>query len=228
MVSSPPNSFLDEAAEKAMRLEADEAFDGLSLAGKWLLRTLLTQGPLSPDDLINEGSKVGHDVRSMIGFMESASLKFLQIERGKAMRVRCMIAEPYRKYLQGRLREENAMKINLGVLVALGLFLIPAGIVAGGADEVHAYALAFEFTQAGGPPPNSCPSGGPGWIWIARLRFLGPGIVEGGDVSTIVCNGDTPQRIRKKLTDSIQQLAADRGYAVRPVNIVVPTLQRGE
>jgi hypothetical protein len=62
--------------------------------------------------------------------------------------------------------------------------------------------------------------------------FLGPGVgssgVDAGDVSTIVCNGDTPQQIRETLTDRIQQLAADRGYTIKPVNIVVPMLQRGE
>jgi len=122
------------------------------------------------------------------------------------------------------------MKAYLAVIVAVGLFLIPVSAVAGGADEVHAYALAFEFTQSGTPPLNSCPSG-PGWIWIARLMFLGPGVgtsgFDGGDVSALVCNGDTPQQIRETLTASIQQLAADRGYAIKPLNIVVPMLQRG-
>jgi hypothetical protein len=128
------------------------------------------------------------------------------------------------------------MKDYLAVIVALGLFLIPAGAVAGGAAEVHAYALAFEVLPSA-PPLDSCPhepgTSAVGVIWIARnVIFLGPGVgtsgLDSGDVTTIVCNGDTPQQIREKLTDRLQQLAADRGYAVKPVNIVVPMLQRGE
>jgi len=47
-------------------------------------------------------------------------------------------------------------------------------------------------------------------------------------VTIVVCNGDTPQQIRETLTSRIQQLGAGRGYAVKPVSIVVPMLQRGE
>ena len=52
--------------------------------------------------------------------------------------------------------------------------------------------------------------------------------LDGGDVTIVVCNGDTPQQIRETLTSRIQQLGAGRGYAVKPVSIVVPMLQRGE
>jgi|SoiMethySBSTD1v2_1073268.scaffolds.fasta_scaffold157419_5 hypothetical protein len=127
------------------------------------------------------------------------------------------------------------MKSYLAVIAAVVLFLIPAGAVAGGADEVHAYALALETFTA--PSVFSCPTNQSGtstvgWIWIARnVIFLGPGVgtsgLDSGDVTVVVCNGDTPQRIRERLTDSIQQLAADRGYAIKPINIVVPTLQQG-
>ena len=72
-----------------------------------------------------------------------------------------------------------------------------------------------------------------GVVWIARnVVFLGPGVgtsgVDSGDVTTIVCNGDSPQDIREKLTDGIQELGADRGYTVKPGNIVVPSLERGK
>jgi hypothetical protein len=72
-----------------------------------------------------------------------------------------------------------------------------------------------------------------GWTWISRnVIFLGPGVgtsgVDGGDVTIVVCNGDTPQQIREKLTTRIQQSGASRGYTINPVNIVVPMLQRGQ
>ena len=102
--ANPPCGFLDEAGEQEMRLEADAAFDLLSSAEKCLLRALVKHGPLSPDDLLNECARDGHDVRPLITPMESESPKFLQLERSsRPLRVRCMIAARYRKYLAGRL-----------------------------------------------------------------------------------------------------------------------------
>src|SRR5207245_1291515 len=115
---------------------------------------------------------------------------------------------------RGSQREGNAMKSYLAVIVVVGLFLIPAGAIAGGADEVHAYALALETFTA--PSVSSCPTNQSGtstvgWIWIARnVIFLGPGVgtsgLDGGDVTIVVCNGDTPQQIRETLTSRILQL----------------------
>jgi hypothetical protein len=132
------------------------------------------------------------------------------------------------------------MRSYLAVAAALGLFLIPAGAAAAKATEIHAYAAAFEGSGST-PPLDSCPhepgTDNVGVTWIVRnVVFLGPGVgsaavgssgIDVGDVAIVVCNGDTPQQIRENLTDGIQHLAADRGYAIKPVNIVVPTLQRG-
>jgi hypothetical protein len=128
------------------------------------------------------------------------------------------------------------MKSHLAVIAAAGLFLISTCVDAGRAAEIHAYALEFEVLPSA-PPVDACPhdpgASAVGVIWVARnVVFLGPGVgtsgVDSGDVTTIVCNGDTPQQIREKLTAGIQHLAADRGYAVKPANIVMPKLQRGD
>jgi len=61
-----------------------------------------------------------------------------------------------------------------------GAVLDPGCPVAGGADEVHAYALALETFTA--PSVFSCPTkqsgtSALGWIWSARnVIFLGPGV----------------------------------------------------
>jgi hypothetical protein len=131
-------------------------------------------------------------------------------------------------------------KSYLAVIAAVGLFLIPAGVVAERAAEIHAYAVTVEVSGSA-PPLDSCPhepgAGNAGVTWIVRnVVFLGPGVgsaavgssgIDVSDVAIVVCNGDTPQQIRENLTDGIQHLAADRGYAIKRVNIVVPTLQRG-
>jgi hypothetical protein len=123
------------------------------------------------------------------------------------------------------------------IVVAAGLFLIPAGVVADRAAEIHAYAVTVEVSGSA-PPLDSCPhEPGAGNAGVTcSVVFFGPGVgsaavgssgIDVGDVAIVVCNGDTPQQIRENLTDGIQHLAADRGYAIKPVNIVVPTLQRG-
>jgi hypothetical protein len=128
------------------------------------------------------------------------------------------------------------------VVVAVGLFLTPVGAIAGPADEIHAYALALEVLLGGDAVParGSCSAETgvsviDGWTWISRdVVFLGPpGVVgssgiETRDVTVLVCNGDTPQQIREKLTTRIQESGASRGYTIKPVNIVVPGLQRGK
>jgi hypothetical protein len=139
-----------------------------------------------------------------------------------------------------RFKGENAMKRYLAVIAAVGLFLIPAGVVADPAAEIHAYGLVFEVSRSA-PPLDSCPHA-PGasnagvTLVVRNVVFLGPGVgsaavgssgIDVGDVAIVVCNGDTPQRISEDLTEAIQHLAADRGYAIKPVNIVVPMLQRG-
>lgn len=128
------------------------------------------------------------------------------------------------------------MKNHLAVMIAVGLFCMPMCAVADPDTEIHAYALAFEVMQFA-PPVDACPhepgTSAVGVVWIARnVLFFGPGVgtsgVDGGDVVTIVCNGDTPQQIREKLTSNIREFAAGRGYDIKAVNVVVPTFQRGQ
>lgn len=129
------------------------------------------------------------------------------------------------------------MKSDISAIVAGGLFLMSMGAVADKpAPEIHAYALGFEVSQSaapGGCPAATNPPGNTnGVIWIARnVVYFGPGVpsgLEARDVLTVVCNGDTPQQILQKLVAAIRQGAVSRGYDVKPVNVIVPMLQRGE
>ena len=95
-------------------------------------------------------------------------------------------------------------------------------------DEPHAYAFQFTVGSVGsvGCPGNDMGVG----LNVGPVIIFGPAIPGGMDITDVYafsCAGDSPQRIRDRISEAIVRRAAELGHLVKPVNVVIPTFQRG-